>query len=281
MPKDLQLRALPALSALVLTAATGSALAESFNEFGSAATGLVAPEPDPDFIFELGGMGKIKPAYEGSSTYEFNLNPIISVERFRIPGLIDIGGDDDAGFSFSPAADFVGERKSADYSELTGLDDVDATFALGAKVGYDFDVTEQVRAGVYGELLYGFGGSQGLLGEVGAEVTAKLTPELELAGGVSASFASESYMDAYFGVSVEEAARTGGRLAAYDPSGGIKSVSLDLSARYEFIPDTFFNLSGSYTHLLEDAASSPITQAGSERQFTVGLGISRRFSASY
>lgn len=271
------------LSSVVLVANIGLAQASDFDSFGAAEQDLIAPTMDDGFLFEfeVGGGAELAPAYEGSSTYEWGINPIIGVDRLRIPGLIDIGGDDEPGLSFSPAFDIIGERKSADYVELNGLNDVEATYALGAEIGYDFALNDQLTAGVYGELLYGFGGGQGLLGEVGAELTAELTPQFEIVGGVSANFASEGYMDAYFGVTAEESVRTSGRLAAYDPSAGVKSVSFDLSARYEFLEDTFLNVSGSYTQLVGDAASSPITQSGSERQFTVGLGISRKFGISY
>jgi len=130
-------------------------------------------------------------------------------------------------------------------------------------------------------VLYAFGGTTGLLGEVGAKVTTELTPELDITGGVSADIASETYMDSYFGVTAAESLATGGRYAAYDPSAGLKSVSLDLAARYEVIPDTFINAGVTYTQYVGSAASSPIVQQGSASNFTVALGLSRKFRLSF
>ncbi|MBN9058734.1 MAG: MipA/OmpV family protein, partial [Rhizobiales bacterium] len=68
-------------------------------------------------------------------------------------------------------------------------------------------------------------------------------------------------------------------LAAYDAGGGIYSVGLKASARYEFKPDWFLNADAGYDRFVGDAKDSPIVAtAGSENQFTVGLGISKRFS---
>lgn len=281
--RKLTLRSIAVLTTVVLAATPLSAHAADFDAFGGAEQQLVAPVVEEKFIFEfeLGGGGKLAPGYQGASTYKWGVNPIIGVDRLHIPGFIDIGGDDEVGFSFSPSIDITGARKSADYGELAGLNDVEATYAVGAKVGYDFQLSEQVVAGVYGELQHGFGASQGILGAVGAEVTAKLTPQFELAGGVSANYANESYMDKYFGVTAGESAASGGRFAAYDPTAGFKSVSLQLSARYEFIPDTFLNADASYTQLIGTAADSPISQTTNDGSFTVGLGISRKFSIAY
>lgn len=277
------MRSLALLTTLMLATTANHTVAADFDTFGAAEAQLVAPVADAKFIFEfeLGAGGEFAPAYEGASNYEWGISPIFGVDRLLIPGIIDIGGDDQAGFSFSPAIDITGARKSADHSELTGLNDVEATYAVGAQIGYDVQVTEQLVAGVYGELLYGFGGSHGLLGSVGAELAAELTPQLEITGGISANFANENYMDAYFGVSAPESALTGGRYAAHDPSAGMKSFSVDLSARYEFVADTFLNLSGSYSQLTGGAASSPISIADNDGQFTVGLGISRKFGIAY
>jgi len=269
-------------STLALVVASGSAGAQEFDSYGAASAQLVAPKTGPDLVFELGGGVSWEPIYEGSGTYALGFSPIIGLDRLHIPGLIDIGGDEEgSGFSVSPAFDITGGRTSSDHAELRGLDDVAATYALGGSIGYDLALTENVKAGIYGELLYGFGAGEGALGEVGAKLTAKLTPELEISGGASADLAGEKYMDAYFGVSATESARTGGRMQAYDASGGMKSVNLNIAVRYEFMPDTFLNADASYRRYAGSAASSPLVAQGSGQQFTFGLGISRRFAVSY
>jgi outer membrane protein len=270
-------------SRLMVTAALGTALAlpasaNDFDTYGQAPPEFVPIQPVSDFVFILGlGIGAA-PAYEGASEYKMTFKPIVDVERFRW-GFIDVGGEDDrGGFSFSPSVSAEGERISADYSASNGLNNIEASYALGARVGYEFVFNDAISAEIYGAVRYAFGGAQGLIGEVGMDVTAKLSPQLEITGGPVVNFASEEYMDTYFGVTSAESVATGGRLGAFDPTGGIKSVGLQLEARYEFIPDTFVTLNASYSAFVGDARESPIVKSGSEQQFTVGLGLARRFS---
>lgn len=268
---------------LTLAMAATGATASEFNQFAAAPNDLVAIDASrPDLIIELGLGAGAKPAYEGASDYALALIPIVRVERLNIPGLIDIGGQpQNAGFKLAPSFSFQGERKSADHAALTGLDNVDMTIGLGARVGYEFVITPDVSAEVYGAARYTFGGAEGVVGEAGVDITARLSPQLEIVAGPMVSFASDGYMDTYFGVGSAESAATGGRLAAYDPEGGLKSAGVNLSARYEFVPDTFLNLDASYERYLGDAESSPIVRAGQADQFTIGLGLSRRFTANY
>jgi len=269
------------LTAVSLASALpGLSYAAGFDTYGAAPANLVAIEPTPDFIFILGAGIGTKPAYEGASDYVPSFVPIISVERLHIPGLIDVGGEGSTtgGFKFAPSFDYVGERISADHDALAGLDDVDATYAIGARIGYELVLTDTMTAEIYGAARYAFGGAEGLVGDLGVDVTAQVTPQLQVKAGPVISLASEDYMDTYFGVTAAQSAATGGRLAAHDAEGGVKSVGLKASARYEFIPDTFVNLEGSYAAFVGDTRNSPIVQTGSEHQFTVGLGLSRRFS---
>lgn len=262
-----------AASLSVLIAALPAVAAE-FDSYGAAPAEFPEATFQPDLIIELGLGTGYAPLYDGSSKYGPTFSPIIGLELLVIPGIIEIGGDEpQGGFSFAPALSIAGERKSEDNAHLLGLPNIDATYAPGLRVGYEWGAAE-----IYGELRYAFGGAQGLLGDVGVNLTAQLTPELEIVGGPVVSFASENYMDTYFGVTAAGSAATGGRLAAYDPTGGIKSAGLNLSARYEFMPDTFISANASYTRLLGSAADSPIVEKDAVNQFVVGIGLSRRFT---
>jgi len=255
------------------------AFAAEFDQYGSAPQNLVATNTAPGFVFIAGAGIGAAPVYEGASEYGMTFRPIIDVERLRIPGLIDIGGGDETGgLNFAPSFSVVSERISADHAALNGLNNVDATYALGARIGYEFALNDMLSAELYGAARYAFGGAEGFIGEAGLDVTARLSPQFEIVGGPVVAFATENYMDKYFGVTAAQSAATGGRLNAYDPAGGIKSVGIKVAARYEFIPDTFVNLNASYSRYTGDAANSPIVQSGSADRFTVGLGLSRRFS---
>ena len=62
--------------------------------------------------------------------------------------------------------------------------------------------------------------------------------------------------------SQRESINTGGRLAAYEPDGGFKSVGVAASAKYEIFTDYFVNADAKYDRLVGDAEKSPIVQSG-------------------
>lgn len=246
----------------------------------SAADVAVYEDPAPvvatsntDVVIELGLGGRISPKYEGSKDYEVSPFPIIGLGYLNIPGVLEIGSlsPQGGGLSIGPSFGYTGERESRDYSELRGLSDVDATYEAGIKLGYEWQYAE-----IYGAARYAFGGGEGVVGEVGANVIARPTAALELKAGPFASFASEDYTEAYFGVSAANSFRSG--LRAYDPDGGFKSVGVAASARYEFRPDWFLNADASYSRFVGDAKDSPIVAVGDENQYTFGLGLSKRFT---
>ena len=280
--RTLELSMRPHLGLLVAGAVglvlPGAAHAADFDTYGAAPADFVAIQPGPNFVVELGAGVGMAPVYEGASEYGATFEPVFRVERLKF-GFIDVGGEDaGGGFSFAPSISIASERVAADHLALTGLHDVDATYGLGARVGYEMALTDAISAEIYGAARWAFGGAEGLIGEAGIDVTATLTPQLEIIGGPVVNFASENYMDTYFGVTSAESAATGGRLDAFDAAGGVKSVGVKLGARYEFVEDTFVNLNASYASYVGDARHSPIVQSGSAHQFTVSLGLSRKFS---
>jgi MipA family protein len=242
-----------------------------------AADALLDPTPtayaDTDLVIELGVGGRLQPAYEGASETELSPFPIINLEYLNIPGLWSFGGKRGGGFSIGPSFERVGERDSGEYDDLAGLDDVSATYQLGVKASYEWDFAE-----VYGAARYAFGGAHGVVGEIGANAIFRPSAQWEVKAGPVVAFATSGYMDDYFGISAAESLNTGGRLGAYEADGGVKSAGIAAEARYEFRPDWFLNMDASYTRLVGDAADSPIVaDAGDENQFTLGVGLSKRF----
>jgi MipA family protein len=245
------------------------------------ATSIVYSEPAPvasgygddDFVFELGIGALVSPDYDGADSYGISPSPYFSVEYLSIPGIGSFGGKDGLGLSFGPSFGYTGKREADDHADLAGLDDVDATYEAGLRVGYEWEHFE-----VYGAGRYAFGGADGFIGDLGANYILRPTPALTIKAGPVVTFASSGYTDAYFGVSPAEAAASGGRFAAYEADGGFKNAGVEASAKYEFRPDWYLNAEASYTRLIGDAADSPVVDAGSENQFTFGVGISKRFS---
>ena len=67
-------------------------------------------------------------------------------------------------------------------------------------------------------------------------------------------------------------------MAAYEAEGGLLGAGVEVQATYRL--DEAWALEGAvaYQRLLNDAADSPITQAGSDDQWTMRIGVSRAFN---
>ncbi len=250
----------------------------------AAASDLPSPPPPPapvavapvrpyDIILEIGAGGQMRPAYEGAKDYQFDPTGFATLHYLWLPGFGELkSGRKAEGFFIGPSFRYVSKRDSADYPELFGLNNIDATFELGAKVGYDFN---WVRPWV--AVRYGLGGHSGIVGETGLNFVFKPTEITEFTVGPRASFANGEYMETYFGVTPVEAARS--RLMwAYAPGGGFKGVGLDATARYQLTPQWAVVGELIYERLISDAADSPIVQVGGDvNQFTAKLGLSYKF----
>lgn len=219
-----------------------------------------------DVVIELGLGGTVKPRFEGSDEVIFAPSPLIKLEYLELPGFFTIGGGPKRAFSFRPAFNVVGEREGDDIA--VGLSDVDAAVEVG--FGASFQVGN-VRA--LGEVRRGFGGHDGIVGEVGLDLVLEPNAQLTVSAGPRASFSNGEYADTYFTVTPADAAATA--LPAYDADGGLKGVGLAAEARYALNEDWTVYSEASWTRLVEDAADSPIVQ--DEDQFAVGFGVTRRF----
>lgn len=224
---------------------------------------------ESDIVLELGAGGLYAPEYPGSDNYELSAYPIIGLDYLSIPGIGSFGGPSGLGFSIGPSFGYIAERESGDIDGLRGLDDVDAVYQAGVRISYEWQNAE-----VYAAARYAFGGVDAVVGEFGGNLIARPTDKVVVRAGPFARLASEDYVDAYFGVSEVEFARTG--LQPHDAGGGFTGVGVMAEAKYEIFTDTFLNLDASYERLVGDAGDSPLTQ--DENQYTFGLGISRRFS---
>jgi outer membrane protein len=237
------------------------------------AQNVLPPSPGADgtdIVLELGGGGAVAPAYEGADDYLLSPWPIVSLHYLRLPYFGEFGGGPATGFSFAPSFRYVAKRDADDYDDLEGLDDVDAAFELGATVGYRYDMFRG-----FATLRQGLGGHHGLIGEIGLDAIAAPTPKLEVSLGPRLGFASEDYLDTYLGVTAAESAASG--LREFDPDGGLKGIGIEANLRYALSPRWSLVGNAGYERLIGDAADSPITNVGSENQFTAGLGLTYTF----
>ena len=234
----------------------------------------VVVEQPYDIIIELGAGAEVRPDYPGAKSYEVWPTGFVTLHHLQLPGfgVVKNGRASDQGWSFGPSFNLQSERKASDYPELFGLNDIDMTFELGAKVGYTFD---WVRPWV--AVRYGIGGHSGIVGETGLDFIFRPSQVFQWTVGPRASFANRDYMETYFGVTPAEAALSG-TLAAYSPGGGFKTVGAEFTARYEFAPQWAIRGEFLYEKLIGDAADSPIVQVGDANQYTAKLGLTYMFS---
>jgi outer membrane protein len=231
-----------------------------------------SPSRDYDVVLEVGGGAALRPAYEGASEYQVSPFPVVTLHYLWLPGLGEVKGYGRPrdGFSVGPSFRYVRARNSGDYSELTGLQNVDPAYELGGRVAYTFGV---LRA--HASLRRGIGGHEGLVGEAGLDLTLYPNAVTELNLGPRISYANAAYMRTYLGVTPAESLTSG--LPAYDPGGGIKGAGVEFGGRYAFTPQWSLLGAVTYERLVGDAAASPIAQAGDLDQFTARLGLSYRF----
>lgn len=252
----------------------GLTLAQPADAGGMFGNGLEA--------IQVGGIVILAPEYEGSKHYRVLGAPIVApagslgdgdggLVQFRGPSDIRFRLFDYAGFEFGPVAGYRFGRDEDDGDLLAGLGDVDGGIVLGGFAAY--------RAG----LLRAFasyqhqvtGDDTGGVLDFGVEATVPVSARAGVRGTVGATWASDDYQSAFFGISDFQEARSRAGLDFYDADAGIKDVYLSLAADVDLGYDWTLKLMGRYSRLVGDAADSPIVE--SEDQFMAGLGLTYRF----
>jgi MipA family protein len=229
-------------------------------------------------VVNLGAGVEVKPAFPGSDEYELGPDASISFDSLRLPFGLEFGSPGDfgvtPGFGISGSFRYLSERDSSDYSELEGLDDVDRALEIGLGINY-----EQPSYRLYADLRRAVIGHDGWVAELGADAILHPTDALTLNLGPRFSFGDDKFVDTYFGVGEDEAA--GSALSAFDPGSGPVSVGMEIGGRYAFSEHWGLEGAAGYDRLVGDAADSPIVETGSEDQYSVRLGITRRITLGF
>ncbi|KLN62445.1 hypothetical protein WH96_02790 [Kiloniella spongiae] len=229
-----------------------------------------------DWDFTIGAGAGVGPDYEGSDDYDVGAMPILEAswrdDTFFISVDRGIGATllRSEHFSGGISLNYDGGRDEDDNSALKGLGDVDdglegtafAEIDLGM-YALELDVTQDLS-----------GEDKGLLASFSAEYRHSFFDErLWISAGPSVSWASEDYMQSYFGVNSKQASRS--KYNQHDADAGFKDVGLNLNAIYSFDENWAMTGSLGYARLLGDAADSPFVE--SKNQFFSGLAITYHF----
>jgi MipA family protein len=112
-------------------------------------------------------------------------------------------------------------------------------------------------------------GHNGTRLQLGASVPLKVTPQLTFSVSPSLVVADGKYMQTFFGVTQQQATRSGFR--PFAAKRGVKSVEVSLGANYEFNEHWSANAAVTLGVLRGSAASSPIVQDKSPMSIAAGF----------
>ena len=221
-----------------------------------------------NWAIEIGFIGSVSPDYEGSNDYEFGAGPLISItwkDLIWFKGK-SLGANflKRGGWTAGPLITKSSGRDEDDNDKLNGLNDVDSSFEVGGfakyrKKPFRFKLEIRQDAG---------SGHEGALIEAGAGIGFPFDKPWFVAMAQT-TWASDNYMESFFGVSTKESGRSG--LKKFDADSGIKDIGIKLTSGIKFRENWKISLSLQYMRLLGDAADSPIVD--DEYQFQAGLGI--------
>jgi outer membrane scaffolding protein for murein synthesis (MipA/OmpV family) len=166
---------------------------------------------------------------------------------------------------------YDGGRSEADSPELAGLGSIDATVRARLVLRWEPQPGWAVGAAASTDVLGRTGGSTW-----DATISRRwdLTEQgHSVALGLAVSGADRRAMQAWHGVSAEQAARSG--YPGFDARAGLRVVQASATYRHEFGRAWGAFIEAGMSHLLEDAARSPLTRRA--RAPAVGAGLAWRF----
>lgn len=225
--------------------------------------------------FSIGGGIGVKPDYEGSSDYELVPVPAGSAKfdngmYLKLLGLNLRANLIPSDFwRLGPVYNYRPERDNVENNRVDRMKDISDANELGIFGGIEWQGWY-----VFLEWLADTGDAyDGSYGTLKGGYNWMVNKEWMLTFGAFTTYASDDYMETYFGVSSGDAARSG--LDRYNADGGMKDIGLDFGANWRFAQN--WDLRGLFQikQLVGDADDdSPVVDEGSETQlFTAVLVV--------
>ena len=250
----------------------------------AAALPARAEEPAPPKKLEgaIGLVFSYSPEYAGASRNSMGLVPAGFVRYGRITisgagGFTTRRSDDvERGIAaslverqhwrVSLAARFDNGRSESDSGRLAGMGDIDPTVRARLLLRWTPDPAWSLSSSVSVDA---FSQGGGWWADLAASRTWRLSPITKLQVGASFGFAGDTYLQAWYGVTPEQAARSG--YPVYTPSEGLRDVGLGITLRTELGPrwGTFVN--AGLSRQLGPAAASPLVEQAKGWSLSSGL----------
>lgn len=236
----------------------------------------------------LGALVGFSPQYEGSDDYEPAFGPLASVRWANGYGIslgpstmrtYQIRADllPSRNWHLGPLLQRRPGRKGVDDNRVDNLENIDAAWEAGAHFGYRLGIDPNNVASTLGINIQAAADvsdtSNGWLVQPGLEYTTKVA-RLFFNARLFSTYASENYMQEYFGIGRSNVRDSG--LDFYNADAGFKDVGLRIAADYQFSESWSVGSGLQYIRLIGDAADSPVTDQGSKDQWFGGVSLSYR-----
>ncbi|MDP1749038.1 MAG: MipA/OmpV family protein [Reyranella sp.] len=224
----------------------------------------------------LGAGAAVRPTFEGSDRYFVSPVPLVSISyndmiSFDTSGLnaywrngsLQIGGGLTYNLGRLEGSNSVFTQGD---ERLNGLGNIPATAGLRAFANYKLGPV------VLGATLtkYLADGNNGLLIDGLVEMPYQLGERTTLTGRLFATWADQSYMQTWFGVTAGQAVNSG--YAIYQAESGIKNVGLGVNLRHQLGTNWMLSADARLTRLTGSADYSPITVSDVNTSFLAMLG---------
>lgn len=161
-------------------------------------------------------------------------------------------------------------RRESESEELRGLGDVRGTLRLRLSLSYRLDDGWRLRSANTVDALGRGGGTQGEL-QISRDVP--LSAKLGVQGTLSLGWADRRHLQSYFGVTPEQALRSGYPVTTM--SAGLRDVTLSAGWRRALGPQWALFGGAGLTRLIDEAASSPLVRQ--PQSWSVNAGLVHRF----
>ncbi|MBL8670989.1 MAG: MipA/OmpV family protein [Alphaproteobacteria bacterium] len=233
----------------------------------------------PDWKVRLGGGAAYLPKYEGADEFKLAFIPVINVS-YR--DLVFVDGSRRAigvnvlrsgPLRVGPMLRHRAGREEGDSNKLRGTGDINSSFELGAfaevAINENFMVGVDATQDITNE-------HEGFVAAVRARYTMPFSPRMRATINGGFTWASDSYMKTYFGISTLQANRSG--LTVFTAQADVKDINFVASLGYDITANVDLTGFVGYKRMLGDAKNSPIVnQRGDENNYMFGATVAYKF----
>ncbi len=219
----------------------------------------------------VGAYTATGPSYQGASRYGVAAMPSINM---TYDDKVFASTRDGVGYHFiqnkdltmTAALGYDAGRRQNQSAKLRGLGNIDSAYTANLIAEHrirSFSNSLAVSSDPFSQ------GAGGYKVKLSSYYNVPVNEKLTVGVGPSTTFASDEYMDSYFGVNDSQAQSSGYK--QYKASAGFENVAVNSRANYKLDKNTSLYGNASYIRLVGDAANSPISS--SDNDYFVGIGV--------